>query len=133
MNFRQIVIAGLLIWGLVVLNRPTEDGKVKPVDGVASRVLIVRESRTQTPEMALALGGLRTGAARDWIEANKVMLQVNDPNAIEADGKPYAVVDRFKPYALPELLRLSPDGMKCIKRIPLPATTDAILTAIGKK
>jgi len=129
MNIRKLGLAALLIFGLVQLN--SQDGKVGP-SLTSKRWIIVHEPLKQSPQFSTATRSLMLGEAHDWIVKQGITLQVLPVNAIEADGRPAQIVDRWKPYKPPELLQLSNDGERLIKRQPCPDDAAKILQVLGK-
>ena len=130
MNFKSLLIAAVLIWIAYSIQQPSP---TPIVDGVAARALIVHETRDDTPEQGQLFRELRLGDRAKWIKDRDITLQVLDDDSIEADGSPAIVLKRFAPYQLPELLILDATAMKCLNRQKLPATSDEVLKALGKR
>lgn len=131
MNSRSILVAVLLLTGLVFLHRP-EDGSRRTTTGV-ERVLIVHEQSTNSTDFATELRKLKLHESASWFTEKGITVQVLDQNSVEGDGKPASIVARFAPYRVPELLFITKDAAKLVKRQPCPDTAEKILAACGKK
>jgi len=130
LNFRKLIATFLATYAMLLIN---SDHIVAPAD--LQRVLVVHESSKVTPEFQVLVAGVQSldSPVRKWADERKMNIQFLSTRAQESNGKPAELLERFKPYTPPELLLLSADGKRCIKRMPCPMSVESFSQAIGKK
>lgn len=132
MNLRKLFLAVAAVYGLLWING------VSPVNvtpsGTAERVLVVHDASRPTPAMNILATTVQgtDSEIRRWADAKGMTIQFLSTNAVEADGKPAAIIRRFAPYKPPELLILDSSATRCIRRQPCPMNPADFAKAIGK-
>ena len=101
------------------------DGGVISSKGEA--LTIVYESAEQTPEMANLFVQLRNGEAEKKLSGKLLIL---DKDTTDHLNKPLPVLEKFKPFACPELLVTNKDRTTLKSRKPLPKTVDEVVKEV---
>lgn len=92
---------------LIYLFATMGGGGVFVVEG-PRQMLIVHETEDDTPAIANAIGALRLGSHEAYLKEKKHLLDILDDDKVGPDGQPPALLTKFKPYVLPEVLVIQP-------------------------
>jgi hypothetical protein len=88
------------------------------------QMLVVHETADSSPAMANEILALRSGAHEAYLKEKGHVLDIPD------DEKPAPILDKFKPYALPEVLIILPPD-KVLAREPF-TTADAAMDLLKR-
>jgi hypothetical protein len=79
--------------------------------------------------MARAITALRNPPHSDYLRSKGHTLNVLDDDAVDADGKPSAIVEAWRPFfkdlTLPVVFIVDQNGNKLVAKQSVPATTTA--------
>lgn len=117
---------------------PVPPTPVPPIPTGPLTILLIRESKDSTPEMATTIRDLRTGAAADYLKSKSHSLGILDVDAKDPDGKPSPAVEEWRKYfaglTLPAVVMYDPATKQLIHKQPLaPGTTAASLITTIKE
>jgi hypothetical protein len=104
---------------LLLLKHGGVGGVVAPSGPL--RVVIIRESLDDTPELARLINALRNGPAAEYLAAKGHVLDVLD------DDHPSVVADWTEGVQLPAVAVLDGKTQQVLYREPLPATADELV------
>lgn len=93
-------------------------------------VMIPHETADDTPAIANELAALRMGTHEAYLKSKGHTLDILDDDKLGPDGQPPALLNKFKPYALPEVLVIQPPD-KLLARQPF-TTADAAIELLKK-
>jgi hypothetical protein len=93
-------------------------------------VLVVHESASDTPDQARIFMNLRQGATQKAMQAKGHKVVILDKDSVDADGKPTAILAKYGPFTVPEVVFITASG-KAAMRMPLPASADEIARKAG--
>jgi hypothetical protein len=121
----SLTVLALLVMGLALGS----GGKgCSVIGGPVKSVLVVHESGKDTPAVARVLTNLRDGDAATALSSRGLRVEIMDPDDKDANGQPVPLLEKFKPFAPPELLILAADD-RLVKRSALPPTATEVVEA----
>lgn len=108
---------------------PTPPTPPTPVVEGKRALLIIRESADSTPAVARMITNLRNPPNSDYLKSKGHTLAVLDDDSVDADGKPSAIVEAWRPQfagmTLPVLFVIDPNGNKLVAKQSISATATA--------
>lgn len=120
---------------------PGPDPPVPPTPPVVEgkrALLIIRESADSTPNVARMITALRNPPHSSYLKEKGHTLSVLDDDAVDAEGKPSALVEAWRSHfagmTLPVVFIIDPNGNKLIHKESLPesAGADAVMGLLKK-
>jgi len=122
MNFKAI-----LIIGIVLLFAFSQDGGNVVVPSGKQTIMVVHESESSTPWLGNLAVALNSGEAAKYIADGGHKYLFLDKDTVGYDDKPLPILERFKPYAVPELIIANETGESLILRKPCPQTAAEVI------
>lgn len=108
---------------------PTPPIPTPPVVEGKRALLIIRESADSTPALARTITALRNPPHSDYLKSHGHTLAVLDDDSVDADGKPSAIVEAWRPQfvgmTLPVIFVIDPNGNKLVGKQSFPANATA--------
>jgi hypothetical protein len=104
-----------------------------PTPAGSRSVILIRETAETTAQLARLITSLRQGPSAEYLKSKKHSLTVLDDDAVGSDGKPYAVVEAWRPHfagmTLPVLIIVDPATQTLLRKVSLPgdATDDTVI------
>jgi hypothetical protein len=118
---------GIIIIGLVLLFAFAQGGGGVVVPSGKQTIMVVHESGSDTPWIGNLAVSLNSGDAAKYIADGGHKYLFLDKDTVGYDDKPLPILERFKPYAVPELIIANETGESLILRKPCPQTAAEII------
>ena len=117
----------LIAWAAWTMNG---GGGLVPVSSGERIIMIPHETADDTPAIANEFAALRIGAHADYLKSKGHTLDIWDDDKVGPDGNPPALLEKYKPYSLPEVLVIDPPD-KLLAREPF-TTADSAMDILRK-
>lgn len=124
---RKLLGFALIAWALWTMYG---GGGILPAPSGERIIMIPHETADDTPAIANEFAALRIGAHAEYLKSKGHTLDIWDDDKVGPDGKPPALLEKYKPYSLPEVLVIDPPD-KLLAREPF-TTADAAMDLLRK-